>query len=1033
VTESELRRENESLREMNAELLGRALRAEQAVVPLRAVFDGSLDAVLLADDRGLYVDANPAACDLFGLPLEQLIGRSVAVFTALGKEGEAAYRSFREHGQLRGQFPLHRSDGTRRIVDFSAVANVLPGVHLSVLRDVTHRIAAEEALRHKEAYFLAVIEKSAEAISLTRADGSTRYINPSAAARLLGFTPEEMSSMVLRDQVIAEDRPRIAAELARLVTSRARDMTMEFRVHHRDGSVRWIESSGTNLLEDPDVGAIVGNYRDITLRKRAEEALHESRHLLEDAQAIAHIGSWTSGIGSSDEIQWSRECYRIFDVLEGTGITVEFFASCVHPADRERVVNASRDAFEGTAPYDIEHRVLRRDGRLCWVHERAVVERNAAGEPIRMIGTVQDITARHVAVEALKASEERYRRIVENTSEGVWMYDADGITTFMNARLAEMLGYTVQEVVGRSVFTFMDDSERDAAQARIERRRKGIHERGAFRLRRKDGSELWASVQANPLSDSEGRFEAALVLVTDVSAERHADEARARLAAIVESSEDAIIGVSLDGTITSFNLGAEKLHGYSAGEMVGHPIVLLIPTALLEEELRVLDRAAGGEVVQQHDTKRCRKDGSVVEVTLTVSSVRNAAGTVIGISKIERDLTARRQTEAALQSSEEQFRHAQKMEAVGRLAGGVAHDFNNLLSVILSYAELAMGNLKMGDPLRNDLAEICTAGTRASELTRQLLAFSRKQILQPRVVDLNDIVRGMNSMLGRLLGEDIELTTLAAPGVGRVIADPGQIEQVVMNLAVNARDAMPEGGKLTIDTANVELDAAYVSAHHGVVPGSYVVLTMSDTGSGMDAATRARIWEPFFTTKEKGKGTGLGLSTVFGIVEQSGGHLSIDSELSAGSTFKVYLPRSDRVADAPLAVLPPLGLQGLETILVVEDESQVRAVACAILRRNGYKVLEASNGGEALLISKQFAGKIHLLLTDVVMPHMNGRKLAEELLLTRPEMKVLFTSGHTDDAIVHHGVLDPDVAFLQKPFTPDALLRKLRGALYAQS
>ncbi|MEO6951598.1 MAG: PAS domain-containing protein, partial [Polyangia bacterium] len=380
-------------------------------------------------------------------------------------------------------------------------------------------------------------------------------------------------------------------------------------------------------------------------------------------------------------------------------------------------------------------------------------------------------------------------------------------------------------------------------------------------------------------------------------------------------------------------------------------------------------------------------------------------------------------------SLEVQLRQAQKIEAVGRLAGGVAHDFNNLLSVILSYTHLAMDDLKEGDPLRDDLGEVRAAGQRATELTRQLLAFSRQQVLQPRVIELPVVVAGMRSMLGRLLGEDVELSILPMEAVGRVLADPGQIEQVVMNLAVNARDAMPDGGRLTIEVSNVELDEAYVGAHLGAKAGHYVLLTVSDTGTGMDAYTQTRIFEPFFTTKPKDKGTGLGLSMVFGIVKQSDGYMTVDSELGHGTAFTIYLPRTDRAIDVarPSSTDPVRG--GNETILLVEDEDQVRMVASEILRRKGYNVLDAANGGEALLVAMEHPTAIHLMITDMVMPRMSGRKLVEHIAPARPDMKVLFSSGYTDDAILKHGVSDAAVAFLQKPFSPEALLRKVREVL----
>jgi nitrogen-specific signal transduction histidine kinase/ActR/RegA family two-component response regulator len=387
------------------------------------------------------------------------------------------------------------------------------------------------------------------------------------------------------------------------------------------------------------------------------------------------------------------------------------------------------------------------------------------------------------------------------------------------------------------------------------------------------------------------------------------------------------------------------------------------------------------------------------------------------------DVTDRRELE-------DQLRQAQKMEAVGRLAGGVAHDFNNLLTAILGYSELLAKRFKDGDPERLDIEEIRKSGERAATLTRQLLAFSRKQVLVPEALDLGVVIRGLSSLLERLIGEDIKVSLVVAPDLGRVMADPGQMEQVVMNLALNARDAMPKGGSLRVEIGNVDLDESYVSAHFGAMPGSYVMLAVTDTGAGMTPEIRSQIFEPFFTTKRVGEGTGLGLSTVHGIVNQSGGTIWVYSEPGHGTTFKIYLPRiAESVPNAktPTASLP--AVDGTGTILLVEDEEQLRRLARRVLELRRYTVLDAGSAAQALEVARGHAGAIDLLLTDVVMPGGSGPDLAAAFLLDRPGVPVLFMSGYTDDAIVHHGVLRPGTQFIQKPFTPTRLVKRVQEAM----
>jgi len=501
-----------------------------------------------------------------------------------------------------------------------------------------------------------------------------------------------------------------------------------------------------------------------------------------------------------------------------------------------------------------------------------------------------------------------------------------------------------------------------------------------------------------------------------------------RFRALVEHSSDALILLDGAGRVTYVSASSQRHLGWTAADMLGRSIF-----DFLHADDRELAGARIADAVQ--------RPGATITQELRF---QHADGTwhhmeCVGVNRLNepsvgaivinaRDVTERRRLE-------DQLRQAQKMEAVGRLAGGVAHDFNNLLTAILGYCNLMLDEIPAEDPLRQDLEEIRQAGDRAAALTRQLLAFSRRQMLQPQIIDLNTLVRQMEKMLRRLIGEDIELVTPLGPDLKQVKVDPASIEQVLVNLAVNARDAMPLGGRLTIETAMVDLDDAYAERHVTVIPGRYVMLAVSDTGQGMDAATRARIFEPFFTTKEQGKGIGLGLATVYGIVKQSGGYIWVYSEPGHGTVFKVYLPPSDVAASAVRPVEPASESEkhrGWETVLLVEDEDAVRALAREVLRRQGYVVLEARHGLDALRVAERHQDPIHLLVTDVVMPHMSGRDLARRLADARPNMKLLFISGYTDHAVVHRD-LTPGSAFLQKPFTPENFAQKVRSVLDEKS
>jgi len=501
--------------------------------------------------------------------------------------------------------------------------------------------------------------------------------------------------------------------------------------------------------------------------------------------------------------------------------------------------------------------------------------------------------------------------------------------------------------------------------------------------------------------------------------------AEASYETLVEHAPVGIYRSSLDGRFLSLNTALVRILGYDSAADVLRLDLARGVYADPAERQRLVDRDSYTD--REYDEVEATwkgKDGRLLTVQLSVRAVRNAARQVEYYETFVRDVTEQRRLQ-------QQLVQVQKMEAVGRLAGGIAHDFNNLLTVITSYSDLLLEDLGKDDPKRDDVQQVLKAADGAASLTRQLLAFSRQQVLAPRVVNLNAVVEGLQKILRRVIGEDVELAAALAPDLGAVKADVGQLEQVLMNLTVNARDAMPTGGKLTIETANVEHEPEYALEREAAAVGRFVMLAVTDTGVGMDEATKAKIFEPFFTTKEAGKGTGLGLATVYGIVNQSGGFIWVYSEPGNGTSFKIYLPR----IDAPVEGVKTAGSvsvpRGTETVLLVEDAAAVRAVAKQVLERQGYTVLEAPDGDVALHVAQKHRGPIHLLLTDVVMPVLSGRPLAEQLARVRPDMKVLYASGYTDDSVVRHGILEAGTAYLQKPFTPDSLARKVREVLDA--
>jgi len=665
-----------------------------------------------------------------------------------------------------------------------------------------------------------------------------------------------------------------------------------------------------------------------------------------------------------------------------------------------------------------------REGK--WVSVTARPFFDERGEPKGVICIYRDITERKQSEQALRASEARYRLLFEANLAGILRTTIDGCVLECNEAFARMLGYNSHAEVSalKASDFYYRASDRDEILARLQERKALTQQEICFR--RRDGGPVWTLANFSLVAPSEEGGPLSIISTTvDVSERKRSREelreSQQRFAAFMRHLPGVAFMKNRQGQYVFYNEAAQGLFHLDPDDFLGKTDHEAWPeeyaNRFVAHDLEVVRTKKLAENVEPIPHKH-----GVHQWLIYRFPILDENEDVQFIGGVGIDITERRQLE-------DQLRQSQKMEAVGRLAGGVAHDFNNLLTVISGYGHMILRDLPGEDPLQGCVEEVLKAASRATSLTNQLLAFSRRQVIQPKVLDLNALVANMDRMLRRVIGEHIELETVLSPGLGSVRADAGQLEQVIINLAVNARDAMAEGGKLSIRTSNVEV-ARSSRLHADVRPGSYVSLTVSDTGKGMDAEIMVHLFEPFYTSKETGKGTGLGLSTVYGIVKQSGGEIVVESKPGHGATFTIYLPR---ITD-PAQIAPPLDAQpavraGTETILLVEDELGVRQLVCEMLQRLGYRILPAGSGTEAIRLFEQHRGSIDLLVTDVIMPQMSGRELALRLKLQQPSLKVLYISGYTDDMLAHHRVLESNVFLLQKPFAPDELAKKLREVL----
>lgn len=907
------------------------------------------------------------------------------------------------------------------VMVFVAVVSI---TSLVIGATVAERAAASEALRETETRNRALLDAMPDLMFLQDSQGV--YLDFHALDTALLIVPPEEFLGKRMNETLPTGVVRIMKPAFDRALSSGEPQVVEY-TSDRTGETRHLEARLVRCGED----RVLTIVRNVTARKRSEAALlaSESRHrfLYNNTPVMMHSIDREGRLVSVSDFWLAKMGYTREEVIGRK--SVEFLTEASAQYARSTVL----PSFMATGVCtEVPYQFVRKDGQIIEALLSAIAERDQDGSVLRSLAVVIDVTDRVRAQEAAFESDLRFESVAQGIGEGILITDLDRRITYANPRIAALCGYAAEELHGELDFQLLDfqeeaDSENPVVGQRWASRSKSFESP----IRHRDGSRFWALVSITPYRGTEGRVTGRIVAITDitqrVNAEMELRESEERFRQIAESIDQVFWLYSLD----------------PPGTMYLSPVFESIWDRTRDEVYA--DDGKWGEFIYPDDRDRVAKafrewtsmraphyeeefrimrpDGSMRWILDTGTLILDETGRPFRVSGVAKDITVRKQFE-------EQLQEAQRLESIGQLAGGVAHDFNNLLTAMIGYLELSFAEVESNTLVRGYLENALVASRRATDLTSQLLAFARKQIIAPRLVNLNELIRESESIIRRLIGEGITLLLRLKKNLGAVKVDPGQFHQVLINLAVNARDAMSGVGKLVIETDRVVLDADYARVHTDVTPGEYVMLAVGDTGQGMSVEVSRRIFEPFFTTKEQGKGTGLGLATCYGIVKQNAGHINLYSEVGCGTVFKVYLPRQATLeVEAAEQALDTAAPVGTETILLAEDEPLVRELAALTLRAQGYTVIEAANGLEALTAADDASRTIDLLVTDVVMPEMSGDALAERLEELFPGVRTLYISGYTDSAIVDQGVLEPGVEFLQKPFTTTALAQKVRAVL----